>query len=123
MLSDEQASKHHQVRVIDESGEDYLYPEEYFVPIKLPQAAEQAVLSEHFFGGNMSNKNCNTGLDDRCRDENGEIRRKRSDTLVGTLRREYGENFAEGFRSDAKLGTVLRETKSNSLTDFKKRRR
>jgi hypothetical protein len=64
----------------------------------------------------MSNKNCNTGLDDRCRDENGEIRRKRSDTLVGTLRREYGENFAEGFRSDAKLGTVLRETSSNSLS-------
>jgi len=123
LLSDEQASKHHQVRVIDESGEDYLYPEEYFVPIKLPQAAEQAVLSEHFFGGNMSNKNCNTGLDDRCRDESGEIRRKRSDTLVGTLRREYGENFAEGFRSDAKLGTVLRETKSNSLSDFKKRHR
>jgi len=50
----------------------------------------------------MSDKNCNTGLDDRCRDENGEIRRKRSDTLVGTLRREYGENFAEGFRSDNK---------------------
>jgi hypothetical protein len=44
LLSDEQASRHHQVRVIDESGEDYLYPEEYFVPIKLPQAAERAVL-------------------------------------------------------------------------------
>jgi len=44
LLSDEQASKHHQMRVIDESGEDYLYPEEYFVPIKLPQAAEKAVL-------------------------------------------------------------------------------
>ena len=44
LLADEQASKHRQVRVIDESGEDYLYPEEYFVPIKLPQAAERAVL-------------------------------------------------------------------------------
>jgi len=44
LLSDEQASRRHQVRVIDESGEDYLYPEEYFVPIKLPQAAERAVL-------------------------------------------------------------------------------
>jgi hypothetical protein len=32
------------VRVIDESGEAYLYPEEFFVPIKLPQAAERAVL-------------------------------------------------------------------------------
>ena len=27
------------VRVVDESGEDYLYPMEYFVPIELPQAA------------------------------------------------------------------------------------
>jgi hypothetical protein len=67
-------------------------------------------------------KNCDTGLDNRCRDENGEIRRKRSDTLVGTLRREYGDDFAEGFRSDAKLGTVLRETDSTSLSDFLKRR-
>jgi len=43
VLSDENASKHHQLRVIDESGEDYLYPEDYFIPIKLPQAAEKAV--------------------------------------------------------------------------------
>jgi hypothetical protein len=31
VLADEQASKRHRLRVIDESGEDYLYPEEYFV--------------------------------------------------------------------------------------------
>ena len=31
VLADEQASKLHQLRVIDESGEGYLYPEEYFV--------------------------------------------------------------------------------------------
>lgn len=37
LLSDEQAAKHRQMRVIDESGEDYLYPAGYFVPIKLPQ--------------------------------------------------------------------------------------
>jgi hypothetical protein len=46
LLKDEQASRHRQVRVIDESGEDYLYPEEYFVPIKLPRAAERAVLKD-----------------------------------------------------------------------------
>jgi hypothetical protein len=44
VLTDQQAMKHRQMRVIDESGEDYLYPQEYFVPIKLPQAAERAVL-------------------------------------------------------------------------------
>jgi hypothetical protein len=68
-------------------------------------------------------KNCNTGLDDRCRDENGEIRRKRSDTLVGTLRKEYGDEFAADFRGDAKLGTVLRETHSASLSEYLKRPR
>jgi hypothetical protein len=44
VLGDAQASKHGQVRVIDESGEDYLYPEKHFIPIKLPQAAERVVL-------------------------------------------------------------------------------
>jgi hypothetical protein len=70
----------------------------------------------------MSN-HCNAGLDDRCRDEDGEIRRKRGDTLVRTLRREYGEDFAEDFRSDAKLDTVLRETGASSLSDYLKHRR
>jgi hypothetical protein len=44
VLADQQAAKHRQMRVIDESGEDYLYPQEYFVPIEWPQAAEKAVL-------------------------------------------------------------------------------
>ena len=44
VVADEAAAKHHQLRVIDESGEDYLYPEEYFVPVQLSQAAEKAVL-------------------------------------------------------------------------------
>ena len=71
----------------------------------------------------MSKEHCSDGLDGRCRDADGEIRRKRSDTLVGTLRREYGEDFAEGFRGDAQLGTLLRETDSNSLSDYLKHRR
>ena len=45
VVSDESAAKLHQIRVIDESGEDYLYPEEYFVAVQLPQAAEKAVQS------------------------------------------------------------------------------
>ena len=40
----ETAATHKQVRVIDESGEDYLYPADYFVSIRLPQAVEKAVL-------------------------------------------------------------------------------
>jgi len=33
VLTDQQAAKHRHMRVIDESCEDYLYPQEYFVPI------------------------------------------------------------------------------------------
>lgn len=29
------------VRVLDESGEDYLYPSDYFVPIEIPEAVEK----------------------------------------------------------------------------------
>ena len=32
VLPDEKAAKHNLVRVIDESGEDYLYPQRFFVP-------------------------------------------------------------------------------------------
>ncbi len=65
----------------------------------------------------MAKNHCNEGLDNRCRDENGEIRRKRSDTLVGTLREEYGENFALGIRADAKLGTLLERVGADSLSE------
>lgn len=62
------------------------------------------------------------GLDGRQRDRDGEIRQKRSDTLVGTLRREYGENFAEGHRADSKLGTVLRKESVETLDQLRKKR-
>ena len=45
VLSDRAAAAHHQLRVIDESGEDYLYPESYFAPIALPQALRRALLA------------------------------------------------------------------------------
>jgi hypothetical protein len=38
-IPDETASSRHYVRVVDESGEDYLYPENCFVALDLPQAA------------------------------------------------------------------------------------
>jgi len=42
ILLDPEAAKHHQVRIIDESGEDYLYPEVLFVDVPLPEwVAEQ----------------------------------------------------------------------------------
>ena len=44
ILPDEEASKHGQVRVIDESGEDYLYPESFFAPVELPALTEERIL-------------------------------------------------------------------------------
>ncbi len=71
----------------------------------------------------MRHDTCNTGLDQRCRDENGEIRKKRRDTLVGTLRQEYGENFAQGTRTDTTLGTVLERAGVASLSEYLKAHR
>jgi hypothetical protein len=42
-LPDAGATKHQLIRVIDESGEDYLYPVDYFVPIRLPVLAIKAL--------------------------------------------------------------------------------
>jgi hypothetical protein len=43
-LPDVTASRRGQIRVIDESGEDYLYPRGFFLPIKLSEMARKAVL-------------------------------------------------------------------------------
>lgn len=67
-------------------------------------------------------KKCHPGLDNRCRDNNGEIRQKNGATRVGTLRQTYGENFAPGARSDMKLDTLLDRTGSKSLSQFLKKR-
>jgi len=57
------------------------------------------------------------GLDQRHRDGDGEIRRKNSNTLVRTLRDEYGPNFAKGYRYDAQLGTVREKEGVTSLSE------
>jgi len=44
VLSDEDAAKNGDLRVIDESGEDYLYPATRFIVIELPKAVERALL-------------------------------------------------------------------------------
>jgi len=43
VLADPEAAKHKQIRVIDESGEDYLYPQRFFAPIELSQTLRRAV--------------------------------------------------------------------------------
>jgi hypothetical protein len=43
VLTDDEASKEGYLRVIDESGEDYLYPESYFILLQLPREAQEAL--------------------------------------------------------------------------------
>jgi len=44
VLPDESAAREGHIRVMDDSGEDYLYPEEYFIVLELPHDVEQAIL-------------------------------------------------------------------------------
>jgi hypothetical protein len=45
LLPDDEARKHGMVRVVDESGEDYLYPAGMFTPVDLPQSLEKLFTS------------------------------------------------------------------------------
>ena len=42
-IEDEEARTHKLIRVIDESGEDYLYPQKFFMSLDLPQPLESAL--------------------------------------------------------------------------------
>ena len=44
VIADDKAVKSNYIRLIDESGEDYLYPAEYFMPIALTEKIERAIL-------------------------------------------------------------------------------
>ena len=69
----------------------------------------------------MATKHFPTSLDGRMRDQDGEIRHKRRDTQVGTLRQTYGPDFAKGTRSDAELGTVLDRAGVATLDQYLKK--
>lgn len=65
----------------------------------------------------MKIKNDAPGMNgQRGRNNDGELRKKRSDTNVGTIEKQYGVNFE--VRSDMSLGTLLERQKANSLNDL-----
>ena len=70
----------------------------------------------------MANSHCHPSPDDRCRDDNGEIRRKNGTTHVATLRDIYGPDFAPGRRGDLHLNNFLEDIGSPSLSDYLKNR-
>ena len=45
-ISDKEAERHNQVRIIDESGEDYLYPSRFFAPVRLSIQTKNRILKK-----------------------------------------------------------------------------
>lgn len=45
-IRDKEAEHHGQVRMIDESGEDYLYPVSYFAPVRLLAETKNKILEK-----------------------------------------------------------------------------
>ena len=52
----------------------------------------------------------------RSRNQNGQLRDKRDDTLIGTIERQYGVDL--GVRSDMQLGNYLVQKRIKSLNDL-----
>jgi hypothetical protein len=61
-----------------------------------------------------------TGLDNRHRDQDGTISKKHGNTLVGTLRKVYGQSFAAGHPATAKLSDVLLQLNETSLSQLRR---
>jgi transcriptional regulator with XRE-family HTH domain len=85
-------------------------------------AAPARSISEHTFEQNLQGdpvshherpKNMHTN---RTRDDDGELRRKRGDTLVGNIEREYDVDF--GVRSDMRLDTLREQRGVDSLSEL-----
>lgn len=52
----------------------------------------------------------------RGRNNDGQLRQKRSDTHIGTIEKQYGIDL--GVRSDMNLGTYLKQQNITSLNDL-----
>jgi hypothetical protein len=44
VLPDEGAAREGDIRIVDESGEDYLYPAEWFVPVEVPRTVRSSLI-------------------------------------------------------------------------------
>jgi hypothetical protein len=64
-----------------------------------------------------------SALSTRHRDVSGQASRKKGNTRVDSLRKTYGASFAEGYRGDMHLSTLLERENVESLDQFLKRRK
>lgn len=82
----------------------------------LPYAQVSRLAGRPYGGLNLPKQ---PGLDGRHRDVNGQIHQKRGDTRIGTLRKEYGVDFAGGARSDMRLDTYRAKTWKTSIDEIR----
>jgi hypothetical protein len=45
-IPDKEAERHNQVRIVDESGEDYIYPSKFFEPVRLSLQTKNRILTK-----------------------------------------------------------------------------
>ena len=60
------------------------------------------------------------GLDNRHRNKDGEISGKHGNTLIGTLRKVYGQSFAAGYPETEQLSEVLFKLNETSLSQLRR---
>ncbi len=60
------------------------------------------------------------GLDSRRRNHDGEISHEHGNTLIRTLRKIYGQNFAAGYPETEKLSEVLLQLNETSLSQLRR---
>src|ERR1700742_108144 len=70
--------------------------------------------------GTMERSMSKAGLDNRHRNHDGEISHKHGNTLIGTLRKIYGQSFAAGYPASEKLSEVLLQLNETSLSQLRR---
>jgi hypothetical protein len=70
--------------------------------------------------GTMESSMSKAGLDNRHRNHDGEISHKHGNTLIGTLRKIYGQSFAAGYPATEKLSEILLELNETSLSQLRR---
>jgi hypothetical protein len=74
-----------------------------------------AIWSRH-----KENSMSKAGLDNRHRNHDGEISHKHGNTLIRTLRKIYGQNFAAGYPETEKLSEILLQLNETSLSQLRR---
>jgi hypothetical protein len=70
--------------------------------------------------GTMESSMSKAGLDNRHRNHDGEISHKHGNTLIGVLRKIYGQSFAAGYPATEKLSEVLLQLNETSLSQLRR---